>query len=104
MIKSCYGNPVSAGSGHAGENDITLNLPTGSILDRLMLQEDISVGQAVRSFVIYELSSTSAETWIKLYENTRGIGNKKIVLLNQPISYKEQEDAKKQKVHDEDEI
>ena len=50
-----------------------------------MLQEDISVGQAVRSFVIYELSDTS-ETWIKLYENTGGIGNKKIVLFNQHIS------------------
>ena len=54
-------------------------------IDRLMLQEDLTKGQIIRSFEIYESSNRTLE-WNKIYESTSGIGNKRIILLKSPIN------------------
>ena len=62
--------------GH-GEEQGLLKIPHNTPIDRLMLQEDISDGQNVREFIIYR-KGFNGRTWIFLYQNNAGIGNKKI--------------------------
>ena len=83
-IKNCYGNPVSSISGSPGQRIITLPIPDGRLVDRIILQEDMSTGQTVRSFEISQFSLKSRK-WSRLYENHSGIGNKKIILLGNQI-------------------
>ena len=86
-IKKCYGSPVSSISGISGQKNIVLRIPKGVYIDRLMLQEDLTKGQIIRSFEIYESSNRTHE-WNKIYESTSGIGNKRIILLKSPIDPK----------------
>ena len=84
-IKSCYGGPVSQVTSMPGKEQIILKIPSNANVDRLMLEEDISDGQMVREFVIYE-KNPNVDFWSFLYQNDAGIGNKKIVVLNSTIS------------------
>ena len=79
-IRRCYGNPISIVSGKRGQTLIELKVPKNKQIDRIMLQEDMSSGQIIRSFEIYQYSR-NGQKWSKLYENDSGIGNKKIILL-----------------------
>ena len=83
-IKKCYRKPVSQGVIGHGEEQGLLKIPHNTPIDRLMLQEDISDGQKVREFIIYR-KGFNGRTWIFLYQNNAGIGNKKIVIFNETI-------------------
>ena len=67
-------------SGKPGQTLIELKVPKNKQIDRIMLQEDMSNGQIIRSFEIYQYSRND-QKWSKLYENDSGIGNKKIIIL-----------------------
>jgi len=56
------------------------NVRTSAEIDRLILQENIEFGYAVRSFSIEYLNSYGE--WQAIYNTDSGIGNKKIVLFD----------------------
>ena len=84
-IRNCYGTPVLEVLNPPGDENIILKLPRHSRIDRIMLQEDISSGQAIIEFIIYEKKPKS-KSWTFLYQNKQGVGNKKIVIFNKIIS------------------
>ena len=84
-IKHCYSDPVSASIGFSGQNYLILRITRDVPIDRLMLQEDMTNGQTIRSFEVYELSNGS-RGWNKIYESSSGIGNKRIILLKSVIN------------------
>jgi alpha-L-fucosidase len=52
-IRSCYGAPVAVGGLLYGETSLTISLPPGgSLIDRVMLQEDQTRGQFIVSYVV----------------------------------------------------
>ena len=83
-IKRCYGEPISSALGIQGQQEVILKIPINKSIDRLMLQEDMTNGQIIRSFEVYALTKGS-RTWNSVYENNSGIGNKRIILLNLSI-------------------
>ena len=83
-IRNCYGTPVLEVLNPPGDENIILKLPRHSRIDRIMLQEDISSGQAIIEFIIYEKKPKS-KSWTFLYQNKQGVGNKKIVIFNKII-------------------
>ena len=84
-IKHCYSDPVSTSIGFPGQNHLILRITRDVPIDRLMLQEDMTNGQTIRSFEVYELSNGS-RGWNKIYESSSGIGNKRIILLKSVIN------------------
>jgi hypothetical protein len=90
-IRSCYGNPVATMSGPAGATTLTLqplnpSSPSAPVsVDRVMIREDQSFGQAVLSYrVDYQASAGGA--W-QNFSSGRVIGNKRIdVLSGGPVS------------------
>ena len=53
-IQRCYDKPVSKVVSAPGREHIILKIPRNAKVDRIMLEEDISNGQMVREFMIYE--------------------------------------------------
>ena len=87
-IQSCYGKAVAEVSSPPGVRSIILKIPNNTQIDRLMLQEDISVGQVIREFEVYGKLPNS-NYWTFLYNNKAGIGNKKIVIFNETMMVKQ---------------
>ncbi|XP_062507751.1 uncharacterized protein LOC134184152 isoform X2 [Corticium candelabrum] len=80
FIRTCYGKPINATKGVGPVLTIMINPPT--TIDRIVLQEDQSQGQRVRTYnvSISTMSGLSAST-----VNGTSIGNKKIDLLPAPV-------------------
>eukprot|EP00037_Helgoeca_nana_P011787 m.105977 g.105977 ORF g.105977 m.105977 type:complete len:306 (-) comp21053_c0_seq3:145-1062(-) len=70
-IDSCYATPVASAAPGAG-GDVTLPLPSGATVDRVVIREDQSHGQLIRSFVVEVLKGTA---WVPFVTGT-GVGNK----------------------------
>ena len=67
-INRCYGTPISNTSGTPGQNVIYMQIPKHRYVDRLMLQEDMTNGQIIRSFAVFQLPANS-QKWEILYTN-----------------------------------
>jgi alpha-L-fucosidase len=75
-IRSCYGTPVVATSGNA--TTLTLTLNGATTVDRVIIQENIRLGQRVRAFSV-DVLPKSTGTWQNFLQGT-SIGHKFIGL------------------------
>jgi len=89
-VESCYGTPVLSQQNTVGERVLKIRLSKPSlsdslVIDRLVLQEDIAVGQRIRNYTIdlvYEDETGKTGTLItRLVPNGTSVGRKRIHLL-----------------------
>ena len=74
-IRTCYGTPVAQTA--VNGTYVELEMPPGSpAVDRVMLQEDLAMGQRVRN---YRVEYVVQGEW-KLFSSGQSIGNKRIDL------------------------
>ena len=77
-IRTCYGSPLVSGTLTGGARTYTLNLPTGQVFDRIVLEEDVTNGHAVAA---YEISfQTQAGAAWTAFSAGQPIGSKRIDL------------------------
>lgn len=80
-ITSCYGHPVTSAGTTSGGN-VTLTLPSGATIDRVVIQEDQAQGQRIRGFSVDAQSSGS---WTTILTGT-GVGNKYIGVASSGVT------------------
>lgn len=81
-IKDCYGTPVASIKPPPGSSSI-LSLGSLTIIDRIMLQEDQSMGQRVLQWLVE--SSTDGVTWTT-FVSGQSIGNKRIAISSNAVN------------------
>jgi len=99
-VENCYGTPVLSKQNMIGERRIQLRLPqrpAGSSgfrsFDRIVLQEDVAVGQRIRNYTIdlvYDNdgdNTGSEEVIATLVSNGTSVGRKRIHLLGEQYDY-----------------
>ncbi len=84
--KNCYGTPMMSKQNIFGERTITLQLPShgSESFDRIVLQEDVAVGQRIRNYTIHLVQAdvNGDESIITtLVSNGTSVGRKRIHLL-----------------------
>eukprot|EP01123_Difflugia_compressa_P004570 TRINITY_DN16005_c0_g1_i1.p1 TRINITY_DN16005_c0_g1~~TRINITY_DN16005_c0_g1_i1.p1 ORF type:complete len:461 (+),score=96.01 TRINITY_DN16005_c0_g1_i1:179-1384(+) len=79
FLNKCYGTPVAFVAGQG--DSIILNLKSEAQIDRVIIQEDISLGQRVRAYLV---EGFIGGVWTKVSNGT-SIGNKRIDIFN-PVS------------------
>ncbi|KAJ5281999.1 Glycoside hydrolase family 29 [Penicillium angulare] len=94
FIGSCYGKPATSNAVHSstknGEYSITLDYPTA--IDRIVLMEDQSDGQVIRSYEVFAkiVDSQDANGTLNvpftLVSNGTSVGHKKIDIFDRAIS------------------
>ncbi|KXG51082.1 Glycoside hydrolase, family 29 [Penicillium griseofulvum] len=93
FISSCYSKPVAGNAAHSsnkkGEYTIKLDKPTD--IDRIVLMEDQTNGQVIRSYQVHakiadNTNADAADIPFKLVSNGTSIGHKKIDIFDKPIS------------------
>ncbi|KAJ5972570.1 Glycoside hydrolase family 29 [Penicillium vulpinum] len=97
FISSCYSKPIVGNATHSsdekGEYMIKLDKPTD--IDRIVLMEDQSNGQVIRSYQVYAKIADSqdvsdiTDTPFKLVSNGTSIGHKKIDIFDNTVSVTE---------------
>lgn len=82
-IRGCYGDPIASTTRRSPSSDpLTLELsggpPTNTTVyfDRIMIQEDLSLGQRIRSYKV-EYRLWSSNNWVSFSSGT-SVGNKRI--------------------------
>lgn len=97
FIKTCYGTPVNAQNTHNTSDDGTYSLKFGypTSIDRIMLMEDQTNGQVIRSYQVWAKvvddgvsDGTLDVPWTKLSSGT-SIGHKKIDLFDAAVTVTE---------------
>eukprot|EP00050_Salpingoeca_kvevrii_P006858 m.292192 g.292192 ORF g.292192 m.292192 type:complete len:631 (-) comp12583_c0_seq1:139-2031(-) len=73
--RKCYGSPIAKTNGNNAT--LTLTLSQSATIDRVMLQEDLTLGQRVRSWTLETMASGGS--WTK-FANGTSIGHKRIQL------------------------
>lgn len=76
-IRNCYGSPVASTSGNT--SSLTLSVPSGHSIDRVMMQEMIEYGERVRAYTVESLQGGSWST----YMTGQAIGNKRIFVAKE---------------------
>jgi alpha-L-fucosidase len=93
FISSCYSKPVTGNAAHSsnkkGEYTIKLDKPTD--IDRIVLMEDQTNGQVIRSYQVHakiadNMNANAADIPFKLVSNGTSIGHKKIDIFDRAIS------------------
>lgn len=89
-VKDCYGTPVLSKQNIFGERRIALQLSIDDSVsfDRIVLQEDIALGQRIRNYTIHlEQSDASGDDSIvtTLVSNGTSVGRKRIHLLQSQV-------------------
>ncbi len=74
-VQRIYGKPLAAADPH---NPHILNLPQRRLVDRVVLAEDLTYGQMVRSFTV---EAWSGDRWVEVARGST-IGYKRIVLFD----------------------
>lgn len=80
-IRQCYGSPIASVSGRT--TWIILPLPGHFIVDRVVIREDQSFGQRIRS---YEVSYDPGNGVWEPFSTGTSVGNKRIDLLSSPVT------------------
>ncbi len=82
FIRGCYGKPAAATSGN-GARTYTLSLPPNTTVDRVVVAEDQTRGQLVRTFVITGVSPSgttltlaSGYRWVRSQDGGQGGGER----------------------------
>mmetsp|Transcript_35609 Transcript_35609/g.63321 ORF Transcript_35609/g.63321 Transcript_35609/m.63321 type:complete len:467 (+) Transcript_35609:39-1439(+) len=85
-IRACYTTPIAAAGPTAVSNDspMMIKLASPASIDRVVLMEDQTKGQAARAYVV-EVQTESAATWTHVSNGT-SIGHKKIDRLAQAVT------------------
>ena len=81
-IRSCYDAPVNATAAF-NATTVSLKIPAGAAVDRVVVQEDLAKGQRVRSYVV-DATADGGETWAQVSNGT-AVGHKRIDVLAAPL-------------------
>eukprot|EP01012_Entosiphon_sulcatum_P023067 TRINITY_DN28054_c0_g1_i1.p2 TRINITY_DN28054_c0_g1~~TRINITY_DN28054_c0_g1_i1.p2 ORF type:complete len:452 (+),score=93.83 TRINITY_DN28054_c0_g1_i1:50-1405(+) len=81
-IRACYGKPVATTSGTG--TSFTLTIPKGSQVDRVIIQEDQSQGQRIRSYEV-DVQLPGSSAWQSVATGS-SVGNKRIQLFATPVT------------------
>ncbi|KAJ5355169.1 alpha-L-fucosidase [Penicillium cataractarum] len=93
FIRSCYGNPVAhkVSRNDNGVYSFTFKKPTP--IDRIVLMEDQTNGQVIRSYQVYakiaDSQTSNGHVPYTLISNGTSVGHKKIDIFNETISVTE---------------
>ena len=80
-IRSCYSTPVNA-SGMVAAGTVQVGVPSGTTIDRVILQEDLAYGQLVLS---YHVDVLTASGWVP-FSSGSAVGHKRINIIGMPRS------------------
>ena len=97
FISSCYGKPIAHKTTHTGNDagiySMTFNYPTS--IDRIVLMEDQTDGQVIRSYQVHakivdsqDANGTLAVPWTRVSKGT-SVGHKKIDLFDEAVTVME---------------
>jgi hypothetical protein len=86
-VEGCYGTPLLSKQNSIGENIIQLKLPpsmsAGYSFDRIVLQEDVAVGQRIRNYTIDLVDDDDdGKILVRLVPDGNSVGRKRIHLLS----------------------
>ena len=88
-LRECYSTPTAESTTLSGGRTMTFTVPHGKAVDRVVIKEDLTTGQRVRSFTITtKLASSDAHPnhstgiQVQTVANGTSIGNKFIALLD----------------------
>ena len=83
-VRACYGSPVRSTSGLGTQFELDMSHTYGAF-DRIMVREDIVVGQRVRNYTIEYAGAGETPSWTTLVRAS-AIGRKRIHLFPQPLN------------------
>ena len=79
-IRSCYSKPIAATNGTmSSAAPLVLTLPQPALVDRIVVQEKLELGQRIRNFTI-ESQARSGAPWLP-FGSGESVGHKRILLL-----------------------
>eukprot|EP01046_Picozoa_sp_COSAG06_P067256 COSAG06_NODE_17352_length_946_cov_1.161747_1_plen_196_part_00 len=88
-LRECYSTPAAESTTLSGGRTMTFTVPHGKAVDRVVIKEDLTTGQRVRSFTVTtKLASSDAHPnhstgiQVQTVANGTSIGNKFIALLD----------------------
>ena len=81
-IRSCYDAPVNA-TAAPNATTVSLKIPAGRAVDRIVVQEDLAKGQRVRSYVV-DATADGGKTWAQVSNGT-AVGHKRIDVFAAPL-------------------
>lgn len=85
FISSCYGNPIDPSNTKHDTNIYSLLFNAPTLIDRIVLMEDQTNGQVIRSYQVLAAVGNSTSNGLTLVSNGTSVGHKKIDLLSKPI-------------------
>lgn len=89
FIKSCYGNPITHEVSRDDKGVYSFSFKEPISIDRIVLMEDQTDGQVIRSYQVYakiaDSRTTSEHVPYTLVSNGTSVGHKKIDLFNETI-------------------
>merc|ERR1740124_350351 len=88
-VRNCYGTPVLSKQNTVGEQIVKIPLPPNTPFDRIILEEDVAVGQRIRNYTIalvyddnsYQPPKAQDIVVFTLVSNGTSVGRKRIHLL-----------------------
>jgi alpha-L-fucosidase len=86
-VRTCYGTPLVSTMGSGTE--FVLSIPKGRVFDRIMLQEDIILGQRIRDYTITIVATDNGDDQVMAIVLGRAVGRKRIHLLPLPFEARE---------------
>jgi hypothetical protein len=80
-IRGCYGTALAATNGSLGalDDQLTLSLAQPTLVDRVVIQEQLELGQRIRNFTV-ESQHAPGGPWLP-YGGGESVGHKRILLL-----------------------
>lgn len=92
FIRSCYGQPISHFSNATTETGVSITFDYPTSIDRIVMMEDQTTGQLIRSYEVYakvvdaeEMNGTLDVPWT-LVSSGSSIGHKRIDLFDESIT------------------
>lgn len=93
FIKSCYGNPIAHKVSQNDNGVYSFTFKKATPIDRIVLMEDQTNGQVIRSYQVYakiaDSQTSNARLPYTLISNGTSVGHKKIDLFNETMSVTE---------------
>lgn len=93
FIGSCYGNPVEPDyvDDRRGDGVFVLGFEDPTSVDRIVLMEDQSEGQVIRSFNVSGrvVETDGKEAEVRMLAKGTSVGHKRIALFEEPVSVTE---------------
>ena len=83
FVSACYDNPVPSQKAKLDSNGVTYEFEEPAVIDRVVLMEDQTDGQVIRSYGVYGRTDEGSE-WKQL-SGGKSVGHKKIDLFDDRV-------------------